>query len=136
MFFGGRVQIEEALTEDDWRARLSGGRHNAVWCLCDGDIPVGLTGVVQQREDADGALLVASYIRRPYRGNGYSAQYYQARIDWAREQGFKYIDVAHRKGNDASRAANQKAGFQYTHTESALWPDGTYDDKVCYRLIL
>lgn len=136
LFFGGRIHIEEALTEADWRARLSGGRQNAVWCLCDDDTPVGLTGAVQQRDDPDGALLVASYIRRPYRGRGHSALYYQARIEWARGEGFKYIDVAHRKGNDASRAANQKAGFQYTHTESALWPDGTHDDKICYRLIL
>jgi RimJ/RimL family protein N-acetyltransferase len=81
-------------------------------------------------------VLSASFIRGEYRGRGLSALYYQTRIDWAREQGYTDVYVAHRIGNDASRAANQKFGFKYTHTETTTWPDGTVSDKLWYRLIL
>ena len=81
-------------------------------------------------------VLSASYIRKEYRGQGISALFYQTRIDWARENGYTEVYVAHREGNDASRAANQKFGFKYTHTEQTVWPDGTQSNKLWYRLEL
>jgi RimJ/RimL family protein N-acetyltransferase len=44
--------------------------------------------------------------------------------------------VHHRANNIISKAANQKFGFQYTHTDNVLWPDSNYDDRLIYRLAL
>ena len=135
-FFGGRSILEIGLSDDDWRDRLSHPEDAVFWGLYDGDICIGLTGIKKHPDYPGSMVLSASFIRKDYRGRGLSALFYQTRIDWAREQGYKDVHVAHRIGNDASRAANQKFGFKYTHTEPTTWPDGTQSDKLWYRLEL
>lgn len=46
------------------------------------------------------------------------------------------IIVSHRAGNDASKAANQRFGFSFTHLETTVWPDGKLDNEVFYKLDL
>ena len=135
-FFGGRYILEVGLPDDEWKDRLSHPDDAAFWGLYDGDECIGLTGIKKHPNYPGSMVLSASFIRGEYRGRGLSALYYQTRIDWAREQGYTDVYVAHRIGNDASRAANQKFGFKYTHTETTTWPDGTVSDKLWYRLIL
>ena len=132
-FFGARIAIESALTDEQWRERLANEKV-AIWGLYDEELCIGLTGAMEMREDTKGALFIASYIRKEYRGKGFSALYYQARLDWARSMGYKFAEVHHRRGNLASKAANQRFGFIYTHTENVPWPDGTQDDSLHYRL--
>lgn len=135
-FFGGRYQEEAARSDQHWIDMLAKDDYWAFWGLYDGDTCIGLTGAAQLRTDPTCVLLIASYIRTTYRSQGLSALYYQARIEWARSLGYKSIEVHHRRDNHISKAANQKFGFIYTHTDTVLWPDGTYDDRECYRLIL
>jgi len=132
-FFGGRYAVESLLTDTDWQERLA-NQKCAVWGLYDGDACIGLTGVMELKEDPACALLIASYIRQEYRGRGLSELYYRARLDWARTMGYKWAEVHHRRTNVISKAANQKFGFQYIKTENVLFPDGTYDDSLYYRL--
>ncbi len=134
--FGGRHILEVGLSDDEWRDRLSHPDDGAFWGLYDNDECIGLTGIKIHVKFPGSMVLSASYIRKEYRRQGISAMYYQTRIDWAREQGFKDVHVAHREGNDASRAANQKFGFIHIQTEPTLWPDGTLGDKLWYRLEL
>ena len=61
---------------------------------------------------------------------------YEPRIAWAKEKGYKKLIISHRKSNSASKAANQKFGFVYTHSESKTWPDGITEDNVYYELPL
>lgn len=135
-FFGAKYESEAPFTEEQWKNRLTDDRTRAHWGLYDGGDCVGLTGIVQLYDDAKGVYLIASYIRENYRGKGLSALYYQARLDWARGNGYKYAIISHRDTNRVSKAANQKFGFQYTHNETITWPDGTTGDKVMYRLDL
>ena len=128
--------MEIGLSDDEWEDRLSDPAEGSYWGLYDGDECIGLTGIKKHPNYPDSMVLSSSFIRKEYRGLGLSALYYQTRIDWAREQGYKDVHVAHRSGNDASKAANQKFGFVYTHTEPTTWPDGTMNDKLWYRLEL
>lgn len=135
-FFGGRYAEESARTDQEWIDQLAQEDYWAFWGLYDGDVCIGLTGAVELRADATCALLIASYIRKEYRNQGLSKLYYEARIEWARSKGYKSVEVHHRANNLISKAANQKFGFQYWKTENVLWPDGSYDDSLFYRLTL
>ncbi|MCW3126305.1 MAG: family N-acetyltransferase [Bacteroidetes bacterium] len=132
-FFGAKHSTEIVLTDEQWQDRLTDDAH---WGLYDGEECVGLTAIAQAYADPTAGYLIASYIRSDYRRKGLSALYYRTRIDWAKAWGYKYLLISHRNDNDASKAANQKFGFQYTHSESATWPDGSIGDKVYYRLDL
>lgn len=135
-FFGAKHSVEVMFTEEQWKARLTDDGTHAHWGLYDGDICVGITGIAQAYGDSTAGYLIASYIRNDYRRKGLSALYYRARIDWARSQGYKYLLISHRDDNHASKAANQKFRFVYTHSESKVWPDDSVADILVYRLDL
>lgn len=124
---------EAALINMQWQERLL-ATDRAQWGLYDADVCIGLTGVVATGDNT--ANLIASYIHPSYRGGGLSQLFYDARIAWARAQGIRAITVSHRAGNEASRRANQRVGFAYTHTEPKTWPDGETAGHVFYKLEL
>ncbi len=134
-FFGSGYEEELKETEEQWRKRLS---HpvGATWGLFYETECVGLTGISPLRKETDTLLLRSSYIRREHRGRGISGLFYTTRIEWAKTHGYSRLIVYHREGNEASKAANQKFGFQYTHTERMDWPDGSDDGHICYELVL
>lgn len=134
-FFGTGYEEELNETEEQWRKRLS---HSigAYWGLFYETECVGLTGIWPRQKENDTLLLRSSYIRSQHRGMGLSGLFYTARIEWAKAHGYKRLVVYHREGNEASKAANQKFGFRYTHTESMDWPDGSADGHICYELRL
>ena len=136
MVFGGSYEEESLRSDDDWKIRLSGG-DKAYFSIFDRNQNcIGLTGIFKHKDIEGAAILVASYIRAQYRGLGLSSLLYQARIEWAKENGFKKIIVSHREGNLASKSANQRAGFHYTHSEEKVWPDGQSAQNLFYELNL
>jgi GNAT superfamily N-acetyltransferase len=135
-FFGAKHSVEVLFTEEQWRARLTDDGSHAHWGLYDGNTCIGITGIAQAYDDSTAGYLIASYIRDTHRRQGLSALYYNARISWAREQGYKYLLIGHRDINHASKAANQKFGFVYDRSESKLWPDGSVGDILVYKLPL
>ena len=132
--FGGSYADESARSDDDWKHRFL--KSCAYFGLYHGDDCIGLTGVVEHRDNSDNVIFLASYVRKEYRGKGLSHLLYEARIGWAKEQGYKCVVLNHRASNLASKAANQKHGFVYTHTERKTWPDGIEDDQLFYQLML
>jgi len=135
-FLGGEYIVESAMTDEEWKARLADPHTQAYWALYDGDKCVGLTGAVFYKEDPEAIVFIASYLPQAYRGRNLSALYYQARIAWAKNEGYKVARISHRAGNDASRGANQKFGFRYTHTEKLIWHDGSETEELFYTLTL
>ena len=133
--FGGSLVNESSLPDDYWKNGLS-ELGKAYFGLFSDEDCVGLTGIFRHRELSDAAILVASYIRKAHRGKGLSSLFYEARIDWAKVNQVKKIIVSHREGNVVSKAANQKFGFVYTHSEDKVWPDGEADQNVFYELNL
>jgi RimJ/RimL family protein N-acetyltransferase len=132
--FGGNYTDESARSDDEWKQRFS--KPCAYFGLYHESECIGLTGIVEHKDNPQDTLLIASYIRKEHRGKGLSRLLYEARIGWAKEHGYKRVIVSHRATNLASKAANQKHGFTYTHAESKTWPDGKLEDNVFYELIL
>lgn len=133
--FGAPFDKENAYDDENWKNRLSSSDSRYFGLFREGEC-VGMTGVCTEKNNPKCAALIATYLKRPHRGKGLSALYYQARIEWAKENGFDRITVSHRKSNEASKAANQKFGFVYTHSEEKTWPDGVTEESIFYELPL
>ncbi|MDM1296239.1 GNAT family N-acetyltransferase [Sphingobacterium sp. N143] len=134
-FFGSNYKKESAYNDDDWISLL-GNPACAIFGLYDQEVLIGMTGVILDRDDSSNAILIASFIKEPFRGNGLSKLFYEARITWARQKGCNRITVSHRDGNDASKAANQSFNFKYTHAQDVIWPDGVSAKEYMYVLFL
>jgi RimJ/RimL family protein N-acetyltransferase len=132
--FGAHYGIDAARSDEEWIGRLKRDDYWAFWGLYDGNECIGLTGIEKNEEDRSCADLVASYIRMGYRRMSFSELYYDARINWAKDQGYKCFVARHRLNNSASKAAIQKYRFVYTSTTMIEWPDGSFDQRLEYRL--
>jgi len=133
--FGSTFEREGAMSDEEWLTKLR-DPSCAFFVLMSGDESVGLTGILTSRENPKQAILIASYIREEHRRKGGSSFLYEARLDWARKKGFSEVIVSHRASNESSKRANQKHGFEYTHSEPHTWNDGVVEDNVFYRLRL
>lgn len=109
-----------------------------VFGLFDGPRLIGLTAVFKFIHDPEGhtVKLGMSYIEPEYRGRGLSRLLYTARLDWARDKGFKRAIVSHRDGNEASRRANAAFGFAWYESEELEWAGGERDLDHRYELFL
>lgn len=136
LVFGSNYEYESKFTEADWKSRLT-TNNSAIFMLFDEETPIGMTSISVDREDASGktALLWGSWLEPEYRGKGLSNLIYKTRIEWAKSQPeIEKIIVSHRASNVASKYANQKHGFVFTHTHEKVWTDGKTEDEVCYEL--
>jgi RimJ/RimL family protein N-acetyltransferase len=134
--FGSNYEKESDMLETDWKRWLQPD-DSAVFLLYDGSVPIGMTGIAVDREDATKkrAVLWGSWLEPRARGQGLSHVLYRRRIAWANAHlTVEQIVVSHRASNLASKNANQKHGFKHTHIRNKTWPDGTEDDKVFYVL--
>jgi RimJ/RimL family protein N-acetyltransferase len=133
--FGNSHALEAAFTDQEWQEGLSGeGRYR--FGLHAGDELIGLTAFVISQDNLTEAYMTQSYIKKEHRGKGLSRLLYDTRLASARDLGIKRLIIGHRESNIASKAANQRYGFKYTHSESRLWPDGTTEDMCYYELLL
>lgn len=130
--FGNSYEMEAAFTPEQWLARVTNPRAACFGLFCNQEL-VGITGITCSAERPDEAYLSQSYIRAGHRGKGLARLLYEARINWARTHGVRYLVVGHRESNLVSKAANQRFGFTYTHRESRTWPDGVTEDMLYYR---
>ncbi len=133
--FGNSYALEAAFDEEAWDKRVTSS-NNACFGLYHADSVIGITGIVIDAERPDEAYMTQSYIRKPYRGSGLSRMLYEARLSWARQRGLNRLIIGHRESNIISKAANQRYGFRYTHSQSRLWPDGYLEDMLYYVLEL
>lgn len=134
--FGSNYEKESKFGETYWRARLS-GTDNAVFMLFDSSNPIGITGISIDRADPDrkSAVLWGSWLAPEYRGRGLSKIMYRARLDWAANHPtVEKIIVSHRASNLASKRANQKHGFVFTHKTEKIWIDGATEDEIFYEI--
>jgi len=133
--FGNSHAMEAALPQEDWNGRITlpGNARFGMYC---NDELIGLTGIIKNAENPAEAYMTQSYIRKNHRGKGLSAMLYDARIEWAKENGVEVLTIGHRKSNLASKAANQKYGFVYSHSETRNWPDGATEEMLHYVLEL
>ncbi|PTQ96701.1 acetyltransferase (GNAT) family protein [Mucilaginibacter yixingensis] len=133
--FGSSYARESAFTDEEWLARLSSDKSVSMGLFC-GEGMIGITGVVIDWDDDTRGIMVQSYIQKEYRGRGLSNLLYNIRLEWARNKGLRSLRIGHKESNLASKAANQRHGFKYVHSESSTWPDGSVEDVLYYDLIL
>lgn len=137
-YFGSNYAREAAFTPDIWQERLANPLSATFGLFKDSEL-IGITGILTCREDPKGetALMVMSFIKTEHRGQGYAKLFYEARIAWAKEQPhIKKIVVGHREGNEASRRANQRFGFEHIGQKMTSWPDGQEALEHSYMLKL
>jgi RimJ/RimL family protein N-acetyltransferase len=136
--FGSNYAKESQMTESDWRGWLATNDSGIFLIDVDGK-PLGMAGIAIDRTDPTKkrALLWGSWLAPAQRGKGYSHLFYEARITWAKNHPTcEKIIVSHRASNLASKHANQKHSFVWTHNKQKTWPDGTTEDECCYELVL
>lgn len=134
--FGSNYKKESAHTKQDWLVWLQ-NKNSCIFGVYDGASIIGMTGIAIDREDPEqkSAVLWGSWLEPAYRGKGLSKRMYEQRIGWAKQHPTcALIKVSHRKSNTASKGANQKHGFAYSHTITKEWPDGGTDDDLFYTL--
>ncbi len=136
--YGGSYKGESAWDDAQWADMFAESRF-AFFGLYDDDALVGSACVFADRSDKTGksALLAGAYIKEDYRGQGLSRLLYEARIGWIVHCGhYDRITVGHKHGNEASRRANQRFGFQRVGEEDTSWGDGSNGIKYTYEMRL
>lgn len=133
--FSSTYVREAAFTDAQWMDRINNPNSACLGLYYNNEL-IGITGIVRDHEQEGLGHMVQSYIRKGYRGKGLSTLLYKVRLDWAREHKLKRIQVGHKASNLASKAANQRFGFKYTHREACSWPDGSTEDILYYELEL
>jgi len=131
--FGNSYEQEAAFTDAQWLERLT-NTNKACFGLYSGNELIGITGITSDGYAPGLAYMTQSYIRKQYRGRGLSGLLYEARLQWAKEHNIKQLIIGHRKNNLASKHANQRYGFVYTHSEPRTWPDNATEDMLYYKL--
>jgi RimJ/RimL family protein N-acetyltransferase len=134
--FSSTFARENANADQKWQNQLDNPDVGTFGLFCDQNI-IGLTGIGIKRDDLTKrwARLWGSWIAPAHRGCGYSDLLYTARLDWARAHPtIEWIEVSHRDGNEASRRANQRHGFLFTHRTPYAWADGGKEDEIFYQL--
>ncbi len=137
--FGSNYAKESVDPDSRWQAGVADPAKVGIFGVFDGAALIGMTGTALLRDDPAGetAKLWGSWITPDARGRGISVPMYRARISWAQAHPtVRRIIVSHRQSNAASMYANQKHGFQKTHIEDHLWPDGISEPHVFYELLL
>lgn len=132
--FGSNHLKESARADDEWKSALSDSGLGVFGVFHYGDI-IGMTGIYVDKDDSTRAGLWGSWLEPKWRGKGISEVMYKARIEWARQHPeVTCIRVSHRKSNTASKMANRKHGFEFTHEGERTWPDGVTEAEVFYEL--
>ncbi len=138
VFFSSHER-EVGAADDVWQDLAAGAGGLQVFGAFDGAVLVGITGVFPHRDDPTGATaaLGMTYLRPDYRRRGLSALFYETRLRWIREQPrFTRVAVSHRRSNEASRRAIERARFVRLGALSRTWPDGGVEDELQYELRL
>lgn len=134
--YGGSFKDESAWSDAQWEEMFAEEKF-AFFGLYDESSLIGIACVFADRSDKAGksALLAGAYIKEEYRGQGLSRLLYEARIGWIVHCGhYDRITVGHKQGNEASRRANQRFGFQHVGKEDTSWGDGSQGIKHSYEL--
>ena len=134
----GDFETSSKFSNARWEATLD-GQGKQVFGLFDVDRLIGITAVFTYKDDKSGesGMMGMSFILPEYRGKGLSDLLYQARIEWALAYSpFKKLIAGHREGNEPSRKAMLKHGFQFTGKEMVNWPGDMQNYEYKYELDL
>ncbi len=102
------------------------------YTLRKGSARVGYTAI---RTDSDGRLFLSKiYIKKEYRGNGYSKEVFSFLKDYCREHGLNAIWLTVNKHNDNSIAVYKKTGFRIIGEDVTDIGNGYVMDDYFFQL--
>ena len=108
--FGSTVDREMSLSDDGWRARLSG---SAWFVACRGDRVTGLAcGVSSDGRDQRG--LTGMWVSPPERGDGLAVDLVSRVLAWARADGALWVQLWVVQENTRAISLYEKTGFTRT----------------------
>ena len=132
--FSSSYEKEITYKDMEWQAYLS-RQKKAVFLIYAHNNVIGLTGIMQKPERPEIAFIWGSWLDPAWRGQGLITKAYQNCIAWAKAQKtIQKIIISHRASNQASQKLIAKAGFQFTHSENKIWPDGQNEKSLHYEL--
>lgn len=137
-YFMGDPEATENYPATYWQEVLD-GNGKRIFGLFDDERIIGITAIFTYRKDPSGLTgdMAYTFIEPEYRGRGLVDLFYKSRIEWALEHtNFTKIVTAHREGNEPSRKAIMRNGFQHVGTQTETWPDGTQETEHRYELDL
>lgn len=115
--FGSTLQREAALSDEEWRRRLSGGPWFVAW---EKEEPVGMVASITPDGSPGCPQLVGMWVEPSRRGTGLAASLVQAVLDWAAAAGASEVSLWVAEGNDRARRFYQRMGFTPTGRRQAL----------------
>lgn len=135
-FFSATLEKNEKQPDDYW-TKLLDGEGKCIFGLFDDSKLIGIAGIFTEDDPADKlAGIHMVYIEPEYRGRKLTRPLYEACIEWARKNRFRYIYVSHREGNIESQKAIERYGFAPERTQDKKWPDGKVARDHVYKLDL
>jgi predicted acetyltransferase len=114
--FGSNYIKEQSYQECEWVNFIGERDKRAFFFLKNEAEIIGLTGIIRDQKDLEMGHLIASYIKAPYRRKGLSKLLFEARLNWARQNGLNNVAVSHRESNINSEKAIKNSGFGFTHS--------------------
>jgi RimJ/RimL family protein N-acetyltransferase len=131
--FGSDYEKEAAQPAADWVQRLSSPADRAVFVAEGGSRLVGMTGIYRSEniKSKHNATIWGVYVRPAWRGQGIAQHLVEAGLDWARQQGLKFVKLAVVTTNVAAIRAYQKMGFRvYGVDPAVLFHAQVYYDEL------
>jgi RimJ/RimL family protein N-acetyltransferase len=129
--FGSTLAQEQALTEPDWRRRLSQPGTMIALALQD-TTPVGIMGAYTPA-DSGIPLLIAAWVAPDARGRGIADLLVAEVLAWVTEQGRDRITLRVADGNEPARKLFLRNGFHPTGEREPLESNPTVGTEVLAR---
>jgi GNAT superfamily N-acetyltransferase len=95
-------------------------------------VPAGMAAGLQWRGPDTIPMLIAMWVEEAFRGSGVADALVEAVIEWARENGYKELELGVTEGNEAARKLYLRHGFEPNgHTEALYsFPELTIEGLV------
>jgi ribosomal protein S18 acetylase RimI-like enzyme len=134
--YGSILELESALTDDEWAERLARGVHSsselALTAECDGE-PCGLAWVRLDQDTAETAHLYQMWVAAAHRRRGVGRSLVDAAADWARQMGARRLELDVTCNNEAAVRLYEGAGFATFGEPRPLRPGSTLQAQSMRR---
>lgn len=138
--FASAPEDEARLTEDEIESRLQPTASQTMFGAFDGDVLVGLSGLLRERRVKLGhkAWIVSFYVAPEARGRGLARRLLERTLGHARSlPGLRQVNLGVNAGNVPARRLYESAGFEPFGLERAfMLVDGVACDEVNMVLFL
>ena len=136
--YGSILDLEAALSDEEWTERLGRGVHSAselpIMAECDGT-PCGLAWVRLDDNAPDAAHLYQMWVAADQRRQGVGRALVDAAAAWARVMGARQLELDVTSNNEAAIRLYEGAGFVTYGERRALRPGSALEAQGMRRML-